>query len=77
MVTGVEQLKSGANCSTDGDTFKLFHTSQITIIMDPADQRKGCTLIRAGTLNQSICAGGLFFTKFVQRVNDTMAVAGN
>ena len=34
LVTSVE-LKSGANCITpDGDTFQLFHTSQITIIND-------------------------------------------
>ena len=32
------QLESGANCLTpDSDTFQLFHTSQITIIMDPVD----------------------------------------
>ena len=32
----VEQLNSGDNCLTpDGDTFQLFHTSQITIFMDP------------------------------------------
>ena len=37
-MTSVEQLKSYANClKPDGDTFKLFHTGQITIIMDPAD----------------------------------------
>ena len=37
MVSSVEQLKSGANCLTDVDTFQLFRTSQIKIIMDPAD----------------------------------------
>ena len=38
LVNSVEQLKSGANCLTpDHDTFWLFHTSQITIIRDPAD----------------------------------------
>ena len=36
-MTGVEQLKSGANCLIpDGNTFQLFHTSQI---MDPADKK--------------------------------------
>ena len=38
-MTSVEKLKSGANCLTpDGDTFQLFHTSQI-IIMDPTDYK--------------------------------------
>ena len=37
-LTSVEQLNSGANCLIpDVDPFQLFHTSQITIIMDPAD----------------------------------------
>ena len=41
-MTSVEQLKSGANCLTpDGTTFQLFHPSQITIIMDPADLKRG------------------------------------
>ena len=31
----------------------LFYTSQITIVIDPADQERGCTLIRACTLNRS------------------------
>ena len=42
LVTSVEQLKTGANCLTpDGDTLQLFHTSQITIIVDPADYKGG------------------------------------
>ena len=41
LVTSVEQLKSSANCLTpDGDTFLLFHNSQITIIIDPADCKR-------------------------------------
>ena len=37
-MTSVEQLKSGAICLTpDEDTFQLFHTSQITVIMDLDD----------------------------------------
>ena len=49
----VEQLKSGANCLTpDGDIFQ-FQTSKITIIMDPADQKRGYGLIRACTINRS------------------------
>ena len=52
-MTSVEQLKTSVNCLTqDGDTFNLFHTRQITIIMDPADSKRGCTLIRACTLNK-------------------------
>ena len=52
-MTSVEQLKSSANCLTpDGDTFQLFHTSQTTIIMDPADQKSGCMLISVCTLNR-------------------------
>ena len=51
-MTSVEEQRSGANLSTpDGDTFQLFHTSPITIITDAAD-KKGCTLIRACTLNR-------------------------
>ena len=54
VVTSVEQLKCDGNCLTpDGDTFQLFHTSQITIIMDSADLKRRCTLIRACTLNRS------------------------
>ena len=38
MVTSAEQLNSSVNCFTpDGDTFQLFHTSEITIILDPAE----------------------------------------
>ena len=52
-MTSVEQLKSGTNYLTpDGTTLQLFHTSQITIIMDPADEKRGCMLIRACTLNR-------------------------
>ena len=52
-MTSVEQLKSSVNCLTqDGDTFHLFHPRQITTIMDPADSKRGCTLIRACTLNR-------------------------
>ena len=37
-MTSVEQLKSSVNCiAPDCNTFQLFHTSEITIIMDPAD----------------------------------------
>ena len=37
-MTSIEQLKSDANCLTpDGDTFQLFHTSQITIVMGLVD----------------------------------------
>ena len=37
-MTCAEQLKSGAYyLIPDADTFQLFHTSQIAIIMDPAD----------------------------------------
>ena len=46
-------MKSGANCLTlDGNTFQLFHTSKITIIIDHADLKRGCMLIRACMLNR-------------------------
>ena len=35
--SGIKKLKSGACLTPDGDTFQLFLTSQITVIMDPAD----------------------------------------
>ena len=40
LVISVEQLKSGTNHLTpDGDTFQLFHISQIKIIMNPAAKK--------------------------------------
>ena len=44
----IVELKSGANCLTPDDD-----TSQISIMMDPANKKMGCTLIRACTLNRS------------------------
>ena len=54
LVTGVEQLESGASCITpDHNLFQLFHTSQITIIMDRAVQKTGCMLIRECMFNRA------------------------
>ena len=37
MEKSTDTLAAPATLTPDGDTFQLFHTGQITIIMDPVD----------------------------------------